>query len=77
MSAPKTVKEYRQAQRDQQISEYCHLTTKLLATNQQGLSLPVIQTTVGISTKTAKRVLAGMADEKDGKYYPKLKGARK
>lgn len=60
-----------------QFNDYCHLTTKLLSDNPQGLTLPIIQSKVGMSAKTAKRVLAGVADEKDGKYYPKSKGARK
>lgn len=57
----------------QRFNDYCHLTNKLLSSNPQGLTLPVIQSTVGMSAKTAKRVLAGVADEKDGKYYPKPK----
>lgn len=56
-----------------QFNDYCHLATKLLSSNPQGLTLPIIQSTVGMSAKTAKRVLAGVADEKDGKYYPKPK----
>ena len=55
-------------------NDYCHLTTRLLSTNPHGLTLPIIQTTVGMSAKTAKRVLAGVAKEKDGKYYPKTRG---
>lgn len=57
-------------------NDYCHLTTKLLLSNPQGLTLPIIQSTVGMSAKTAKRVLAGVATEKDGKYYLKTKGAK-
>ncbi|MDO4450039.1 MAG: hypothetical protein Q4B79_03645 [Moraxella sp.] len=69
MLMPQTVKEYRQAQNAKELSDCRRLTTKLLSTNPQGLTLPVIQTTVGMSAKTAKRILAGVADEKDGKFY--------
>lgn len=51
--------------------EYRQLTNTLLLNNPHGLTLPIIQSTVGMSAKTAKRVLAGVADEKDGKYYAK------
>lgn len=56
---------------------YCSLTRKLLGDNQQGLTLPIIQSTIGMSAKTAKRVLTRVATERDGKYYPQAKGVRK
>lgn len=57
--------------------EHCELTAILLRNNPHGLELPTIQKVVGMSAKTAKRVLAEVATERDGKYYPQAKGARK
>lgn len=70
---PPDVISLRNARLQCRFNDYCHLTDKLLSSNPQGLTLPIIQSTVGMSAKTAKRVLAGVADEKDGKYYPKPK----
>lgn len=57
-----------------QFNDYCHLTDKLLSSNPQGLTLPTVQMSVGLSAKTARRILALVATERDGKYYPRHKG---
>lgn len=69
--------EYRKWRLALRFREHCELTIILLRNNPHGLELPTIQKVVGMSAKTAKRVLAGVADEKDGKCYPKSKGARR
>lgn len=52
-----------------QSGDYCHLAQRLLIANPQGLRKQVIQMTVGISAKTADRVLTLVAVERDGKYF--------
>lgn len=56
--------------------EYCQLTATLLKNNPHGLELPTIQKVVGMSAKTAKRVLTQVAVQREDKYYPKPKGVK-
>lgn len=65
---------YRKARLQREQDEHCHLTTRLLTANPQGLTLPTVQMSVGLSAKTARRILALVATERDGKYYPRHKG---
>lgn len=55
------------------MSEFRMLTHLLLKANPQGLDLPTVQKCVGMSAKTAKKVLAGVAEKQGDKYV--LKGA--
>lgn len=52
-----------------QFGDYCYLTQQLLMSNPQGLKKHKVQSAIGISEKTASRVLAWVAIEKDGKYF--------
>lgn len=51
-------------------NEFCTQVIKLLKKSPEGLTIANVQTCVGMSHKTAMRVLALVAVEKDGKFYP-------
>lgn len=59
-----------QQQQELIFNEFCNQVIKLLTKNPQGLTIANVQTCVGMSYKTAMRVLALVAVEKDGKFYP-------
>lgn len=44
-------------------------TTHLLIDRPEGLSLPFIQSNIGMSVKTAQSILNAVAVCRDGKYY--------
>lgn len=62
---------YCQQQQELIFNEFCMQVIRLLRKNPEGLSAPNIQTCVGMSYKTAMRVLAVVAVERDGRFYPK------
>lgn len=64
---------WRNEQQAMKFDGYCHLTSVLLTSNPQGLTLATIQRVVGLSARTAHRVLAKVAIETNGKYYPKTR----
>lgn len=59
-----------QQQQELIFNEFCNQVIKLLTKNPQGLTIANVQTCIGMSYKTAMRVLALVAVEKDGKFYP-------
>lgn len=50
-------------------NDFCMEAIKLLRKSPQGLTVATVQKSVGMSYKTAMRVLALVAVEKDGKFY--------
>lgn len=58
-------------------NDFCMEAIKLLRKSPQGLTVAAVQKSVGMSYKTTMRVLALVAVERDGKFYPKPKGVRK
>lgn len=60
-----------QQQQELIFNEFCMLAIKLLTKNPQGLTIANVQTCIGMSYKTAMRVLALVAVERDGKFYLK------
>lgn len=60
-----------QQQQELIFNEFCMQVIKLLTKNPQGLTIANVQTCIGMSYKTAMRVLALVAVERDGKFYLK------
>lgn len=58
-----------QQQQELIFNEFCMQVIKLLTKNPQGLTIANVQTCIGMSYKTAMRVLALVAVGKDGKFY--------
>lgn len=52
-------------------NEFCLKVKQLLRHNPTGLTVANTQRQIGMSYKTAMRVLALVAVEKDGKFYPR------
>ncbi|OOR89811.1 hypothetical protein [Moraxella bovis] len=52
-------------------NEFCLKVQQLLRHNPTGLTVANVQRQIGMSYKTAMRVLALVAVEKDGKFYPR------
>lgn len=61
---------YCQQQQELIFNEFCMQVAKLLTKSHDGLTVANVQRCVGMSYKTAMRVLALVAVEKDGKFYP-------
>lgn len=55
-----------------QFDECCIKAVNALRENPYGLSLQQVQTSAGLSLKTTKLVLAQVAIELKGRYYPKV-----
>lgn len=62
---------YCQQQQELIFNEFCMQVIKLLTKSPQGLTIANVQSCVGMSYKTAMRVLALVAVEQDGKFYLK------
>lgn len=62
---------YCQQQQELIFNEFCMQVAKLLTKSHDGLTVANVQRCVGMSYKTAMRVLALVAVEKDGRFYPK------
>lgn len=62
---------YCQQQQELIFNEFCMQVAKLLTKSHEGLTIASVQKCVGMSYKTAMRVLALVAVETDGRFYPK------
>lgn len=70
-SMPMDARLFCQERQELVFNEFCLKVRRLLRHNPIGLTVANAQRQIGMSYKTAMRVLALVAVEKDGKFYPR------